>query len=327
MNLNSTISEQNLVPDEQALKKAIDGLYDLLQQFSQRCESLEEDLANEKESHLNEVRDLRRTLEDNDTAKARLERALADSQRALAESRHGQNSLQLKWQQLSESLQGYRSVIEDAERLASDLRNEKAEVVRLKTHIDEMKSEAQRMERIHKDNVECLALTFQQEQLVIQEQLQAAEDRNAWLQEGQSRLQGQISQAEDQRGLMTEELERVKREEKQRYEKLRAELLHQHGLLSDQERAFQDLQKDTERRCRLAANKVEQEHRSAIEQLTRELEDKTRQLSLAEFRLKQAQEDYEKNLTSIKMDFDSKLNIKADEVRRQIASVSDKSPR
>ncbi|WP_276955618.1 hypothetical protein [Jonquetella anthropi] len=314
------------IPSAEEYKKTVEQLSSLGDRLFACCAELGETLTSERARAASAEKSFRDDIKQRDDAIDQLQKQLIENRSALDEAQRNINSMSIQTQQLSEALRNYRHDVTLSEQLSSDLRSARSESALLKATIEEMKAEMARAERLHKDAAECLKLKHSQEQLVAGESVRAAEDRATQLQAALARSEEQLRQSEEMNKLLADEAERAKREDRDRFDKVRGELLHVQSQLADQERAFQDLQKDVDRRIRAGVRKVEIKAHSVEEDLRQKLDEKERQLRMADFRLTQAAEDHQRALLAARADFETKLNMKTEEVRRQLYAKA-KSPK
>ena len=316
------------IPDEEAFRRALAQIETFGKQLFQTAERQKDLLINEKEQSARETTVLRKQLDERKNELEAIRKNLIDTQMELSEARRGEASLKLEIKQLKEQISIYRVDARRIEEAESQLRTAKKENAHLLTRIEELNTEAAKVARKQKTEIDELTLKYEQEKVVLHESVQIAEDRVRSAAETAARTQSMSSIAEHEKNAALEELARSKREQKRQLEKLRNDLARREAAVSELERLSSDQQREYERKLSLLQLQMGQQYQSQVETLKSSLEDKTHELSRARYQIEQLNDDHRRALESLKQDMEKQLEIRAGEIRRQlILKSSEKSGR
>lgn len=189
------------IPDEEAFRRALAQLEAFGKQIFQVAVRQKDLLINEKEQNGRETLLLRKRLDERENELEVLRKNFMDAHMELSEARRGEASLKLEITQLKEQLAVYRGDAHRVEEAESQLRAAKEEAAHLRTHIEELNTEAARAARKHKTALDALTLKYEQEKVNLHESIQIAEDRARSAAEAIARTQslGSIAEREKTR--------------------------------------------------------------------------------------------------------------------------------
>ncbi|WP_303296544.1 hypothetical protein [Pyramidobacter piscolens] len=306
------------IPDEEAFRRALAQLEAFGKQIFQVAVRQKDLLINEKEQNGRETLLLRKRLDERENELEVLRKNFMDAHMELSEARRGEASLKLEITQLKEQLAVYRGDAHRVEEAESQLRAAKEEAAHLRTHIEELNTEAARAARKHKTALDALTLKYEQEKVNLHESIQIAEDRARSAAEAIARTQSLGSIAEREKNAALEELARIKREQKRQLEKLQNDLARHEAAASEQERRAADQQREYERKLSLIQLQTGRQYQSQMEALKSVLEDKAHELNRAHYQIEQLNDDHRRAIEALKQDMEKQLELRADELRRQL---------
>lgn len=309
--------KQTTVLDEDAFYKAMQQIATLAKQAFQIAAQQKDAIAASDERHRIEVSALRSRLDEKSAELESIRKKLIDAQGKLAEFHRNENALKLEVKQYQSQLGIYRVDAKKITDLEDALRVAGSENLALRTQIETMNSEAAKLERDRKAQFDSLSLKYEQEKVLLNENIRIAEERAQSASETAERMKSLASIAEQEKNSALEAANRAKQDQKMQIEKIRGELLRKEALASEHERRVSDLQRSYERKISLSESQARQECQAQTELLKNTIEEQSHEINRLRYQLEQQKEDQRRAVEAIKQDMDKQIELRAEQIRRQ----------
>lgn len=310
--------ELDLIPDEESFHRALAQIEAFGRQTFEIANHQQDLIQTLKERNVRDVTELRKRIDEKNSEIDQLRKGAIDVRMQLSETRRNENSLRLEVKQLQEQLAIYRVDTSRIDKAEKQFREAREESARLRSYIENLKSEAAKADRDRRSELDALKLKYEQEKVHLQENIQIATDRAKNSDDAVQRVKVLMAIAEKEKKAAYEELSRGKQTEKEQVEKLRSELAQRTAEIAEGQQALSSMQRDYERKLAIRDTQAEQDYQTQIENLRHELEDRNHEIGRLRYQLDQLKEDHRREIDALKQDMARQLEIRADEIRRQL---------
>ncbi len=310
--------EFDTLPDEEQFHRALSQVTSFGQQTFQVAIRLRDIINAERERSANENETLKKRIEEKDAEIESIRKSLVDLQLQLTEAQRVGNSYKIEARQLKEQLTYFAVDIKHIEDTEKQLRTARGEIADLRLKIEAITAQATKIDRDNKAELEKQALKYEQEKVLLFDNIKVAQDRAQTEAEHAERFQASVQIVEAEKTALLEELSRARQAHKEQLEKLRSELAKRDADASELQRRLSDHLRDNERQVSLARARTEQDYQSQIEKLKNDIDERDRLIKRFNYQIEQEKEYHNRAIEALKLEMAKQLDIRADEIRRQL---------